>query len=179
MIVTDDDFVDHAQPFQNRFFVNVWNRRSTLFVVPEYVFRGKANRQVISERSSFFEKLKMAGVNNVITTGNKNAFHGVSIEFELLKYHWHRTGNSRIVAHNTRATIYLSSVRIASTEVTEVTSSSKLTSTSYILCCRSINAILPFFGTGFEKKVDPYHGHHRSRNSTRGIVLLDPESRAE
>ena len=46
-----------------------------MLVVPKNIFGSKANRQVITKGSGFLKKLKMAGMNNVVTTRNKNTLH--------------------------------------------------------------------------------------------------------
>jgi len=44
--------------------------------MPEDVFGGKTHGEVVTQGTGFFKKLKVAGVDDVVTSGDENAFHG-------------------------------------------------------------------------------------------------------
>ena len=55
----------------------VRERAATMLVDPQDLRRREGNNQAIAQRSRFAEKLQVAGVENVVTAGNKNARHGL------------------------------------------------------------------------------------------------------
>jgi alkylation response protein AidB-like acyl-CoA dehydrogenase len=76
MALGDDDFIDHAEALEEDAFVFIRDRGFAAFVVPEDLGGGEGNDQVIAEGAGLLEELEVAGVEDVVATGDEDFFHG-------------------------------------------------------------------------------------------------------
>jgi hypothetical protein len=57
------------------YLVDNLDRGAPLFMLPKHFVGGKANREVVTEDTRFFEKLNMSSVENIVAARNKDFFH--------------------------------------------------------------------------------------------------------
>ena len=73
--VPDDHLVDDIDRGHECQLMILRDRGAPLFMLPKHFIGGKANREVVTECTRFFEKLNMSSVENVVAARNKDFFH--------------------------------------------------------------------------------------------------------